>query len=149
MGDPWNRLQYAYENCKVKQYVAGHYGKYENGNLSMCGIGWALHVAGWHDAELVPSLACHIKTFTSNRNAFRALGEYGFSDEDRKKMRICPLPDCCYGARLQGILEHLNEAHQIPIPNIGKLVPIIRNSKKSVTLADRFIFLAKDIKKFF
>jgi hypothetical protein len=145
MEDPWHRLQMVYENCKVKQYVEGHYAKYDDGKLSMCGIGWALHSAGWTDSELKPSLSCFINTITNGKDPINAMDEYGFSHEERKKTRACPIPDCMYTAGLRRILEHVNEYHKIPIPNIGRLIPMIRNSTKMPTIADKTLGLVKDV----
>jgi len=153
LADPWVRLQLAYENCTAKQYVSGHYGKYEDGKLSMCGIGWALHAAGWSDEELVGMngpINCQIKSIMGSKDATRALQEYGFPEKERRKSRNCPMPDCTYRVGLQGILEHLNECHQIPIPNIGKLLPVIRNdTKPRPTIADWFKIIKEDVKGLF
>ncbi len=153
LADPWVRLELAYTSCKVNQYVNGHYGKYEDGKLSMCGIGWALHAAGWSDEELVGmngSLNCQIKSLVGSKDATKALKEYGFSHKERHKGRNCPMPDCAFHCGLQAVLEHLNECHKIPIPNIGKLLPAIRNDEKGrPTIADGFKILKQDVKAFF
>ncbi len=149
MSDCWNRLQYAYENCNVIQYTEGHYGKYENGKLSVCGIGFAMRGAGYTDEEILGSggnLKCGLKTMFNHKAPSKVLKEYGFSDKERKKFRTCPHSECSYRATLQGVLEHVNEAHKIPIPNIGKMIPIIREHESDVkpTLADHFILLKRD-----
>lgn len=148
---PEKRLQYAYENCRERQYVDGHYAKYENGKLSVCGIGWALRAAGWTDEELgakKQNLACAINSITSYKDPMKALYEYGFTKKECKKIRYCPMPDCTHFGGLQHILEHINECHRIPIPNIGKLIPHILNNKKPRrTIADHFVALKKDIKE--
>lgn len=148
---PEDRLQYAYENCKENQYVEGHYAKYEKGKLSVCGIGWALKASGWTDEELGAkrqNLACFVNSITNNKDPTKALSEYGFSREEGKKVRYCPLPDCTHFGGLQHVLEHINECHRIPIPNIGKMIPSILNSKKPRrTIADHFVMLKKDIKE--
>lgn len=146
MADPWVRLQYVYENCKVKQYTAGHYGKYENGKLSMCGIGWALHSAGWSDDDLKPTMSCLLKSFTNVKEPTKALEEYGFSKEERRKTRSCPVIDCSTTGSLQRVLEHLNEYHQYPIPNIGKLIPWIRTSTKKPSNSEKIADLLHDLK---
>jgi len=149
--DHWVRLQLAYENCKVNQYVEGHYGKYENGKLSVCGIGWALKAAGWTDEDLGAkrqNLTCFINSITNKKDPTKALYEYGFPKDEARKIRYCPLPDCTHFGGLQHILEHINECHRIPIPNIGKLIPIIRNQNKPRrTMADHFTLLYKDLKQ--
>lgn len=150
LADPWNRLQYVYENCNVKQLTEGHYIKYDaGGKLNVCGIGWALHAAGFSDDELKTTLGCQIRNIVNPRNVFRALREYGFERKDRIKARACPLPDCNFAGSLQRVLEHLNEPpHKIPIRNIGKLIPIIKNGYKSnPTIADYFFGIIKDFKE--
>ena len=148
LSDPWNRLQFAYENCTMKQLTEGHYGKYENGKLSVCGIGWALHASGIPDSELKPNLICSIKNLGAGQIFIGALRHYGLPKEERRKIRVCPMPDCASTGRLQMILEHLNECHKIPIRNIGKLVPIIRNDQRAKpTFADCCKVFVSDIKK--
>jgi len=147
--DPWHRLEYAYVNCRAKQYVKGHYGKYEDGKLSVCGIGWAMKGAGMTDEEILGAsgnLKCSLKTMLNYKSASRALREYGFDDKTRRKMRTCPMPECAFRGSLQFVLEHINECHKIPIPNIGKLIPIIRSHEKdsAPTLADQLIILKRD-----
>ena len=77
--------------------------------------------------------------------------EYGFTDKERKKFRTCPHHECSYRATLQGVLEHVNVAHKIPIPNIGKMIPVIREheSDSKPTLADHFILLKRDLTDLF
>lgn len=148
LSNPVVRLQYVYENATVKQYVAGHYAKYENGKLSMCGIGWALHCAGWRDDELRSSLLCSMKTLFSPRSPLAALKEFGFERREIIKFRHCPIPDCTAFGTAQTILEHLNEAHEIPIPIIGKLIPTIFNSTTPLpTFADHAKALWHDVKQ--
>jgi len=148
---PEKRLENSYSKCRMNQYVDGHYAKYENGKLSVCGIGWALKAAGWTDQELKAdqNIGCLIKSITSYKDPSKALDEYGFSKEVAKKQRTCPMPDCVHTGRLRHMLEHLNESHRIPIPNIGKLIPLIlkENTKPKTTIADHLVALKKDIKQ--
>ena len=151
LSDHFNRLQFAYEKCRVNQYVEGHYAKYEDGKLSVCGIGWALKAAGWTDEDLGAvrtAIPCAIKSLTNYKNPHKALEEYGFTKEESRKRRYCPQPDCTFSGGLQSVLEHINECHQIPIPNIGKLIPLLRKKKEiPPTLADTWRFFKQDIKK--
>lgn len=155
----WNRLQYVYENASVKQWTEGHYGKYEaDGELSVCGIGYALKSAGWTDDELVGmkgGLRCAINTLLRTKSPMEALNEYGFSKEDKEKDRRCPLPNCRFTGNLQCILEHLNEApHKVPIPQIGKLIPVIKNDDREmptmkdhgIRIKERFTNFLKELK---
>lgn len=149
---PEKRIQYAYENCRMNQYVDGHYAKYENGKLSVCGIGWALKAAGWTDEDLgaqKQNFACFVKSITNYKDPTKALDEYGFTKEVARKRRSCPMPDCTHRGGLRHILEHVNEAHRIPIPNIGKLIPLIlkEDNKPKPTIADHIKSLKKDIKE--
>lgn len=152
LADPWQRLQYVYENCNVKQLLKGHYIKYDaGGKMNVCGIGWALHCAGFTDEEMKTDLICQFKNSFNPKSVYAALKEYGFTKAERRKIRVCPMPNCTRIGTLQGILEHLNEpAHAIPIRNIGKLIPLIRNSTKpKPTLADMFVSTIKDFKELF
>lgn len=152
--DCWARLEYAYLNCNVKQYVEGHYSKYEDGKLSVCGIGWAMRGAGMTDEEIQGmsgNIKCSLKTMFNYKSPSRVLKEYGFENKERKKFRTCPLDNCGYRGSLQIILEHINEAHRIPIPNIGKMIPTIRAQPDSYkpTIMDQLIIFKRDLKELF
>lgn len=146
----WDRLQYAYENCDNFQYTDGHYGKYEDGKLSVCGIGFAMRASGATDEELLGvsgNIKCALKTMLNNKAPSRVMKEYGFDDKTRKQFRTCPHEDCAFRGTLQFVLEHVNEAHKTPIPMIGKyVIPALRDQEKSYkpTLADQMILMKRD-----
>lgn len=152
--DCWARLEYAYINCNVKQYVEGHYSKYEDGKLSVCGIGFAMRASGMTDEEiqgLSGNLKCSLKTMFNYKSPSKVLKEFGFESKELKKFRTCPMDNCGSRGSLQHILEHINEAHRIPIPNIGKMIPIIREHPDSYkpTIMDLLIIFKRDLKDIF
>jgi hypothetical protein len=110
-----------------------------------------MHCAGFTDNEIRTDLLCSIKNSFNPKSVYTALKEYGFSKEERRKFRTCPIPNCTHIGTLQRTLEHLNEpVHAIPIRNIGKLIPVIRNSTRSKpTLVDHVVALFYDIKNIF
>ena len=148
----WDRLQFAYESCDAKQYVEGHYSKkYEDGKLSVCGIGFAMRASGSTDEELMGvsgNIKCALKTFLNYKSPSRVMKEYGFDDKTRKKFRTCPHSECAFRGTLQFVLEHVNEAHKTPIPMIGKyIIPALRDQDETYkpTLADQMIIMKRDI----
>lgn len=152
----WDRLQYAYESCDNFQFTDGHYAKkYEDGKLSVCGIGFAMRATGATDEELMGAsgdLRCGLKTFFNYKSPSRVMKEYGFDKETRKQFRTCPHNDCAFRGSLQIILEHVNEAHKTPIPMIGKyIIPALRDQDKDYkpTIADQMIILKDDIRNLF
>ena len=151
MDNSWDRLQYAYESCDKFQFTEGHYGKkYEDGKLSVCGIGYAMKGAGFTDEELLGvsgNIKCGLKTIFNYKSPSKVMREYGFDEKTRKQFRTCVHSECAFRGSLQFILEHVNEAHKTPIPLIGKyIIPALRDQEKSYkpTLADQMILMKRD-----
>lgn len=145
LADPWNRLQFVYENCKIEQSF-GAYAKEKDGKLAMCGVGWAAHCAGWADSQLKLDMTRLIQSFTKNKVVEQALEDYGFPRKELQRTHLCPLPDCGRTGTLQNILEHLNDTHKISIHNIGKLIPILKKQEKiSFNLYRCFATLKRDL----
>jgi hypothetical protein len=151
----WDRLQYAYESCDNFQFTDGHYGKYEDGKLSVCGIGFAMRASGSTDEELMAvsgNIKCALKTIFNYKSPSRVMKEYGFDDKTRRKFRTCVHENCAFRGSLQLVLEHVNECHKTPIPLIGKyVIPALRDQDKlyKPTLADQLIIMKRDFLSLF
>jgi len=117
--DPWQRLSTVLQTATdVKQSFSLLIEPSIKG-WKVCSLGYGRKAAGESPWDIM-------------NPAIRMSSLYGFSKEDRTKLRRCPEIDCNFCGRLSSVIAHLNDHHRFSIPMVGKLIMSIKNDTREI-----------------